>query len=63
MGGLIKLCPFCGYPCEMDTTTFGDSMIIYYRIRCIGPKSHSLDQWNDTPEEAVESWNERKNCC
>ncbi len=54
------LCPFCGSECEFETTTFGDSLIDYFRIRC-KQKGHSLDWWENSKKEAVNVWNCRSN--
>ncbi len=52
-------CPFCGSDTEIETTTFGDSMINYFRVNC-KQKGHSLDSWVDTQSEAISIWNERQ---
>ena len=52
-------CPFCGSDTEIETTTFGDSMIDYFRVNC-RQKGHSLDWWSDTVDEAISVWNERQ---
>lgn len=54
-----KNCPFCGAHTEIVSTTFGDNPCEYYRVQCLGSKQHSLDQWDDTEFEAVDTWNER----
>jgi len=56
----IKKCPFCGSDSVIDLTTFGDSTFKFYRVRCIGEDGHALDNWQDTPEEAIKFWNKRK---
>uniref|UniRef100_A0A6M3IHR0 Putative restriction alleviation protein n=1 Tax=viral metagenome TaxID=1070528 RepID=A0A6M3IHR0_9ZZZZ len=55
----LLLCPFCGAECKIEQRTFGDSNIYYYRIECNGVNNHSLDCWDDTEEEAKETWNKR----
>lgn len=45
-------CPFCGSECDFETTTFGDSMIDYFRVNC-KENRHSLDWWVTSKEEAV----------
>lgn len=52
-------CPFCGSDTEIETTTFGDSMIDYFRVNC-KQKGHSLDWWSNTIDEAILVWNERQ---
>lgn len=60
MGNLnIKTCPFCGFECHIETTTFGDSMVDYFRIKC-NQHEHALDSWMSSIEEAIKIWNERK---
>lgn len=54
----IKNCPFCGSLASIESTTFGDSRIINYRIRCI-KNGHALDWWEDTIEDAIQVWNAR----
>jgi len=56
----IDSCPFCGSECNIENTTFGDSMFKYYRVRCTGEDEHAIDSWQDTPEEAIKFWNKRK---
>lgn len=51
-------CPFCGSETEIETTTFGDSMIDYYRVNC-KQNGHSLDWWVDSEGDAITVWNER----
>ena len=53
-------CPFCGSECDFETTTFGDSMIDYFRVNC-KENGHSLDWWVTSKEEAVSVWNCRIN--
>lgn len=57
---VILNCPFCGEKAHLRSTTFGDSIRYYYRVECNGSKTHALDCWDDTPIEAIETWNERK---
>lgn len=52
-------CPFCGSDTEIETTTFGDSMVDYFRVNC-KQKGHSLDWWVTSKEEAISVWNERQ---
>ena len=54
---IIKNCPFCGESAKIESATFGDSIIKYYRVDC--ENGHSLDWWGDTPEEAIYLWNQR----
>ena len=52
-----RQCPFCGSRAEVQDWYCGDSKIPYYRVRC--ENDHSLDRWDDTPEEAIDAWNQR----
>ena len=56
---VLLWCPFCGSTAEIESTTFGDSMIEYYRACCTGVSSHSLDCWSDSPADAAVEWNLR----
>jgi hypothetical protein len=51
-----KVCPFCGSICDVQSGTFdsGNS----YRVVCL-KELHCLDEWSDTPIEAVLKWNKR----
>lgn len=55
----MKSCPFCGAEAAIVSWDLGDSPVLYYRVQCLGPKRHALDQWDDTEEEAELSWDER----
>jgi len=57
----IKNCPFCGSECEVRSTTFGDSMTEYYCVECKADDAHCLNNWDDTPEDAIKTWNQRPN--
>ena len=57
--GKFLPCPFCGAECKIEQRIFGDSNIYYYRIECNGVNNHSLDCWDDTEEEAKETWNKQ----
>ena len=43
-------CPFCGSETEIETTTFGDNMTDYFRVKC-KQKGHSLDWWVESIDE------------
>lgn len=56
---LIKSCPFCGSQARVVPRTFGDSCRSYYRVQCSSNGYHSLDCWDDSEVEAIQTWNER----
>lgn len=56
---IIKDCPFCGSKAKLIRNTFGDSYKENYAISCTGKKTHQMDYWGDTEQEAVDEWNER----
>lgn len=55
----IKPCPFCGAAAEVVGQSFGDGERLSFRVQCLGPERDALDDWRDTPEEAIEIWNKR----
>ncbi|MGD9697528.1 hypothetical protein [Acinetobacter sp.] len=54
----LLCCPFCGATAKMTSTTFGDSMKEYYRVEC--ENGDALDCWDDTENEARQTWNRRR---
>ena len=63
----IKPCPFCGSPArikEEEQDFSCRSTKIYYDIWCTNKECYLSEGacWSfDTPEEAINKWNERKN--
>lgn len=57
----IKSCPFCGARAEVTSLEFGDYQTIYFRVQCSSNSYHSLDCWDDSEIEAIQTWNERPN--
>ena len=57
MSKLLKKCPFCGSSAKIVPNTFGDGGSAYYRVEC--EEGHSLDQWDETSQEAGDAWNKR----
>ena len=55
--GSIKNCPFCGSKCKIEL--YGNYKSEFYRVSCNGEDQHSLDFWDDTEKEAIETWNKR----
>ena len=55
----LLACPFCGANARITSTTFGDSMTEYYRAEC--DNGDALDYWDDTEDEARQTWNKRAN--
>lgn len=55
----LKSCPFCGAYAAFEYWNTQSDKHILVRAKCIGRHEHSLDHWDDTEEEAIETWNER----
>ena len=62
---ILKPCPFCGAEPELRRHTFhvahyseGNQNSYGVRCKCCGAQT---SQWHNTPEEAREAWNRRKN--
>lgn len=56
----ILECPFCKADCEVVSMEFGDCHPVEnYRVQCLGVFKHCLDCWDDSPEEAINTWNDR----
>ena len=55
----LKRCPFCGTEAAFEYWNTESDKHILVRVKCVGDVEHALDRWDDTEEEAIETWNER----